>query len=209
MSFGRFRGALAVSVVALLLTAGAASAQDTKSTEDVTGNGGHLLRYSSKQVNVELTTAQRSAWLHARDQDYPIAQLDKVLDAIAATLAQQGYATPELDSQFHMVQARHDEVLVSKGREILRGVLKSKMPLPGRPDHQSTEALVVLTTSPDGHGVQARTQFRSTVWDSNGDSRTMVVSDPAVYRTFYSGVNAQLNKTASSQGALSSTHASR
>ena len=192
MSFASYRGWSVA--VALLLVIGMASAQDAKPAEDVTGNGGHLLRYSSKQVSVELTAAQRSEFLHSRDQAYPAAQLDKVLDAISATLVQEGYTAPELDRQFHAVEARHDEVLVSRGHEVLRGVLKSRLPLPGRPDHQSTEALVMLVLAPDGQSVLARARFRTTVWDSNGDSRTTVVSDPAIYHTFYAAVTSRLGR---------------
>lgn len=192
MSFASCRRRSFLGAAMLLLAVGMASAQDAKPVEDVTGNGGHLLRYSSKQVEVELTVSQQSAFLHSRDQGYPAAQLDKVLDAVDATLVQEGYAVPDLDRQFHVVEARHDEVLVGKGREILRGVLKSKVPLPARPDHQTTEALVMLVPAPDGHGVLARVRFRITVWDSNGDSRTTVISDPVIYRTFYAGVASRL-----------------
>lgn len=168
-------------------------AQDAAPAENVTGSGGHLLRYSSKQVEVALTAAQQAAFQQSRDRSYAAATPDVVLDAVAATLTQQGYVSSSIDRQFHALEARHDEVLVSKGREVLRGVLKSRIGmLPGRPDHASTEALVLLVSAADGHGVSLRTRFRTTVWDSNGDSRTTVVSDPAIYRAFYAGVAAQL-----------------
>lgn len=172
--------------------AGSACSQDApKPDEQVTGSGGRLLHYSSTQVDVGLTEQDKQTYQRVRDHRYD-TRLDPALDAVLATLREQGYEATTVDREFHLIEARHDEVLISKGREILRGVLKSKMSLPGKPDHQTTEALVLLMPATDGHGVQARTRFRRTVWDSNGDARTSVLSDAATYERFYGAMASHL-----------------
>ena len=184
----------AVLLALATCTVGAAIAQDAaKPEEQVTGSGGRFLRYSTKQVSVELSGEERQTLARVRDRRYAAAP-DPVLDAIVASLVQQGYVATSVDREFRLVEARHDEVLVSKGRETLRGLLKSKMALPGKPDHQQTEALIMLMPAADGHGVLARARFRQTVWDSNGDSRTAVLSDPAIYEQFYTALGSRLGR---------------
>jgi hypothetical protein len=181
-------------LVAMLgvFVAGTVLAQDaTKPSEQVTGKGGHFLHYSSTQTNVALDDKEQQALLRVRDHRYS-ASLDPALDAAVQALRAQGYETTLIDREFHLVEARHDEVLVSQGREILRGVLKQRMPLPSKPDHQTTEALILLAPAPDGQGVLARTRFRRTVWDSNGDSRTSVLSDAATYDQFFGALASRL-----------------
>lgn len=180
-----------VSVLSVI--GGPVMAQDTKPDEEITGSGGHLLRYSSKQVTVSLTDQQQSAFAQARDHLYSSAHVDDVLAQAVTTLKQQGYTDIGVDHEFHMVEGRHDETLVSKGREVLRGLLKSRMGLPGRPDHQATEVLISAMPEQDGHAVLVRTRFRITVWDSNGDSKTTIESDPVAYSHFYAGLTASLS----------------
>lgn len=187
-------GALArcMAALALMMVAQATLAQETaKPDEQVTGSGGRMLHYSSTQVEVSLSGQDQQTFQRVRDHRYD-ARLEPTLDAVLATLREQGYETTTVDRDFHLIEARHDEVLVSKGREILRGVLKSKMALPGKPDHQTTEALILLMPSADGHGVLARTRFRRTVWDSNGDARTSVLSDAATYDQFFGALTSRL-----------------
>ncbi|ULU24786.1 hypothetical protein DYST_01706 [Dyella terrae] len=188
---GMMRGWVAVLGA---LVASAVLAQDaTKPNEEVTGKGGHFLHYSSTQTNVELGEKDQQTLQRVRDHRYS-ARLDPVLDAAVQTLREQGYETTMVDREFHLVEARHNEVLVSQGREVLRGVLKAKVPLPSKPDHQTTEALILLEPAPDGQGVFARTRFRRTVWDSNGDSRTSVLSDAAIYDQFYGALATHLSR---------------
>jgi len=46
---------------------------------------------------------------------------------------------------------------------------------------------------PGSHAVELRTRFRKTVWDSKGDSKTSTLSDPAVYRDFYTDIGLRLS----------------
>lgn len=166
-------------------------AEDDPPSPQVTGSGGHFLRFSSTQVTVPQSAQERQAFEQARDHDCASADIGKALAAAAAVLAQNGYTAVEVDPEFHLVDARHDETLVSTRREILRGVVKARgLPLPARPDHQSTEAFIAAV--PEGRGVKLRTRFRVTVWDSKGDASTSIVSDPQVYREFYAGIDKRL-----------------
>lgn len=175
-------------------TPSTAQQESDKPTEQVTGSGGHHLRYSSTQVDVGLTDAQQQTFRQARDHRYAGKSIDAVLAAIAAALKQQGYAQISVDNEFHLVEARHDETLIGRSREILRGVMKTRMPLPARPDHQSTEALIAVAADTGGQATTVRSRFRTTVWDSNGDSKTSVASESTVYRNFFASVGKQLDQ---------------
>jgi hypothetical protein len=195
MSFAHLRFRSAVFSMALLPWACLAqTSSDQQPEQQVTGSGGHHLRYSSTQVTIEQTPQEQKAFEQARDHSYPAADVDKVLTAAAAELAKQGYGQVVVDREFHLIEARHDETLVSHAREVLRGVATARgLPLPARPDHQSTEVLLVAMPQPGGHAVELRTRFRKTVWDSKGDSKTSTLSDPAVYRDFYTDIGSRLS----------------
>jgi hypothetical protein len=192
----RFRRAtLALALLPLVCLAQTTTDQqaDPKPEQQVTGSGGHLLRFSSTQVMIEQTPKEQQAFDQARDCSYPATDVDKVLTAAAAELTKQGYGHVEVDREFHLIEARHDETLVRHVREILRGVAKARgLPLPARPDHQSTEVLLVAMPQRGSHTVTLRTRFRLTIWDSAGDSKTSTLSDPTVYHDFYAGVGTRL-----------------
>jgi hypothetical protein len=192
----RFRSAvLSIALLPMACLAQTSTDQqaEQKPDQQVTGSGGHHLRYSSTQVTIEQTPKEQQAFDQARDHSYPATDVDKVLTAAAAELTKQGYGQVEVDREFHLIEARHDETLVSHAREILRGVAKARgLPLPSRPDHQSTEVLLVAMPQPGSHAVTLRTRFRLTIWDSAGDSKTSTLSDPTVYRDFYVGVGTRL-----------------
>lgn len=101
-----------------------------------------------------------------------------------------------------LVQAGRSEVLVPKWREVLRGVLKTKLGmLPARPDHQYTTALISVRPAADGQGAQVRVRFDNTVWDSNGDSKTQTVVEQAAYDAFFTRL-AEALKSANGMPAL-------
>lgn len=188
----RFRSAM-LWLALLPCTCWAQSNPDARPEQQVTGSGGHHLRYSSTQVTTGLTANEQKAFEQERDHGYPAADIDQVLTAAAAWLTQQGYGQVQVDREFHTIEARHDETLVSHSRELLRGVIKARgVPVPAKPDHQSTEVLLIARLQPGSHGVELRTRFRRTVWDSAGDSKTSIVSDTTVYRDFYAGIGTRL-----------------
>ncbi|HTD05547.1 MAG TPA: hypothetical protein VK751_17225, partial [Undibacterium sp.] len=93
-----------------------------------------------------------------------------------------------------LVEGGRSEVLVSKSRELLRGVLSAKIGLlPAKPDHQYTAALVSARRSANGSGVTLRVRFDNTVWDSSGNSKTKTVVAREAYDSFFSHIEEALN----------------
>ncbi|MDF3834952.1 hypothetical protein P3W85_18590 [Cupriavidus basilensis] len=176
------------AVAAALLCSGAMlnrgfAAQNPQDQKE--GEGGRFLRYSSTQIWVEPTAEERTTYEHARDFTLQRSSTRAALQACQAALESLGYKRLETEPNFGLVQGVLNEKLVSTGREILRGVLKSKMGLPGRADHQTTEALVTVAPGASQGDVLVRVRLRVTIWDSNGDSRTTIVVDPQAYRGFF------------------------
>jgi hypothetical protein len=193
-AFSWFRSVTLLMALLPLACWAQTSADQQSDQQVVTGSGGHHLRYSSTQVTIEPTAQEEKAFEQARDHSYPVADMDKVLSAAAAVLTKQGYGQVQVDREFHLIQARYDQTLVSHAHEVLRGVIKARgVPLPARPDHQSTEVLLIAAIQPGTHAVALRTRFQRTVWDSQGDSKTTTVTDPAVYGDFYAGIGSRLS----------------
>lgn len=182
----RGRAAFAMTLTALSLSAAVCAADK----EQVVGDGGRILRYSSTQVRVELDAAENAAYQNARDFYWRGATVAQALRAGGKALAAMGYGRLEEDADFSLLRAERHEKLVSTSREVLRGLLKMKMGLPGKPDHQSLEALITLRPAAGGQGVWLRARFQRTIWDSNGDSRTKPVSEAEVYRDFFARLGA-------------------
>lgn len=158
----------------------------TPSNERVTGSGGTGLRYSSRQVTVDLTDSERHTLATLRDRAYPDTTPERAIKAVAAVLGADGYAPVTTETDTGLVQAGRSEVLVPTWREVLRGVLKTKLGmLPAKPDHQYTAALISVRAAADGQGALVRARFDNTVWDSNGDSKTQTVVDRTAYDAFF------------------------
>ncbi|POZ61838.1 hypothetical protein [Chromobacterium alticapitis] len=153
--------------------------------ETVQGQGGRVLRYSSTQVRVAPSPEDMRNYLQARDARLDGAGAAMALQAGRKALEQLGYKQIEVDTDYSVIRAEKDETLVSEARQTLRGLLKLKFPLPGKPDHQTTEVLLTLRPGPQPGQLLLRTRIRQTVWDSNGNSRTLLCSDPAIYRQLY------------------------
>jgi hypothetical protein len=89
-----------------------------------------------------------------------------------------------------LVEGELDTTLVSRSHEILRGVLKQKLPfLPKKPDHQSTRALVAVRPGLAA-GTLVHLELEDTVWDSNGDSVTTEVTAAQRYQDFFGRLGA-------------------
>lgn len=190
-SAGFLRGAVALAIAgALAFVAGCANDQD--SNERVTGSGGKMVRYSSRQVTVDLTPAERSVLEQVRERGFAGATPASALQAVAAALKASGYAPVTTDTSAAIVEGGRSEVLIAKWREVLRGVLKSKVGmLPAKPDHQYTTALVSVRVDGRG-GATVRTRFDNTVWDSNGDSQSKTIVAPSAYEDFFKLVSRAL-----------------
>jgi hypothetical protein len=158
--------------------------------EHETGSGGTLVRYSSRQVSVDLTDAQREALAQLRDHVYTGAPQGPVVDAVAAALSTQGYTPLSVDHDTGIVEAERNVVLVPKWREVVRGVLKSKLgALPAKPDHERMAVIAAVRAVDGTNGTLVRVRFDRTVWDSNGDSRTETVVQRDLYEGFFAGVD--------------------
>jgi hypothetical protein len=55
------------------------------------------------------------------------------------------------------------------------------------------EVLIGAMPEQNGHAVLMRTRFRIPVWSSNGDSKTTIESDSAIYGHFYAGQTASVS----------------
>lgn len=152
--------------------------------ERVTGTGGGMIRYSSRQVTVDLTPAERETLEKVRNHGFAHATPARTIEAAAEALKAEGYAPVTSDAESGIVEGGRSKVLIPKWHEVLRGALKQKFgALPAKPDHQYTAALVSVRA--DGHGgAELRARFENTVYDSNGDSKTKTLIDSASYDDF-------------------------
>jgi hypothetical protein len=108
------------------------------------------------------------------------------LAAVAAALTGLGFAPVSVDRDTGLVEAGRSEVLIPKARQLLRGILKTRIGmLPAKPDHERMAAIATVRAREDGRGVLVRVRFDRTVWDSNGDSRTKAVLDREIYEGFF------------------------
>lgn len=186
----RSGGALAIAGLSVILLSACAGAPPN---ERETGSGGQLFRYSSRQVSVDLTDAQRETLRQLRDRQYATSAPPRVLDAVAAVLKQQGFAPVSVDAETGMVEAERNTVLVDKWRQILRGALKARIGgLPAKPDHDRVAVIVLVRPEANPKGTSVRVRFDRTVWDSNGDARTETLLTRETYDAFFAGVDSVL-----------------
>ena len=159
-----------------------------KPEQEVTGTGGTLVKYSSSQVLIHLTQDERSALARYDEREFPGAVPSSALNAVCQALTASGYESLNTEADTGLVEAGRSEVLVPKSRQLLRGLLATKIGvLPAKPDHQYTAALVSIR--PAGHaGVLIRVRLKNTVWDSKGDAKTMTVVAREAYDSLFSRI---------------------
>ncbi|WP_246174423.1 hypothetical protein [Pandoraea bronchicola] len=184
---------MSVLIAALGVVMALGACAGPPANERETGSAGQLFRYSSRQVSVDLTDAQRETLRSLRDRRFAESTSAQMLDAIAATLSKQGFAPVTVDRDTEVVEAERHTVLVPKWREILRGALKSRIGgLPAKPDHERLAAIVAVRPAGEVRGLLVRVRFDRTVWDSNGDARTETVLERDVYDGFFAGIDTSL-----------------
>ena len=99
------------------------------------------------------------------------------------------------DAATDIVTGERHQKLVGRSREALRGLLKSQgLAYGAKPDHQSTYAQLVIRRD----GAQARVWIglNSTIWDSNGDAKSRVVTDAAAYQDLFARLDQALKTRA-------------
>ncbi len=204
----RLLAGVGTAIAGLSLLAGISACASPPANERETGSGGQLVRYSSRQVSVDLTDAQRETLRQLRDHVLAETQQARILEAISRTLAKEGYAPVSVDTEMGVVEAERNTVLVPKWRQIARGVLKSRIGgLPAKPDHERMAVIVAVRSTQGEQGKQGklgergervqhveqgslvRVRFDRTVWDSNGDARTETVLEKDVYDGFFSALD--------------------
>ncbi|WP_244191242.1 hypothetical protein [Ralstonia insidiosa] len=158
--------------------------------ERETGSGGTLVRYSSRQVSVDLTDAEQQSLRAMRDRTYANIAPDRALSAVAKALTELGYAPVSVDNETGLVEAGLSDTLVPKWRQLLRGALKNYTGMfPAKPDHERVSAVIAVKAGTGSQSTLVRARFDSTVWDSNGDARTKTVLKREVYDGFFAGVD--------------------
>lgn len=113
--------------------------------ERETGSGGTLVRYSSRQVSVDLTDAEQQSLRAMRDRTYTNIAPDRALSAVAKALTELGYAPVSVDNETGLVEAGLSDTLVPKWRQLLRGALKNYTGMfPAKPDHERVSAVIAV-----------------------------------------------------------------
>ncbi|MGG1948814.1 hypothetical protein AB1286_29080 [Trinickia sp. NRRL B-1857] len=154
------------------------------------------MRYSSRQVSVDLTEAEQRSLQSMRDRTFANAAPNNVLDAVAKALEELGYAPVSVDKETGLVEAGRSATLVPKWRELLRGALKSYTGMfPAKPDHERIAAIVTVRSGAGEQSALVRARFDRTVWDSNGDARKKTVLQREVYDGFFANVEKALCST--------------
>lgn len=138
---------------------------------------------SSRQVSSELSAADKAALPPLQNRRVGITVRD-ALSAAEASLKANGFEQVTVDRAGALIQGEKNRKLTERGGQILQAVLNAKLPmLRGRPDHETTRAL--LTVHADGSSAAVHAEFVVTVWDSKGDAKTRVATDPQLYNTFF------------------------
>ena len=177
-----------------LLSACSGTPKPAKPPERVTGAGGSMLRYSSKQTTIELTPAERAAVDQVRVRAYPASDAAQLRDACAAALKAAGYEQVAGDAATDIVTGERHQKLVGRSREALRGLLKSQGPptAPSRTTRAPTPSSSSAATAPRRVWIG----LNSTIWDSNGDAKSRVVTDAAAYQDLFARLDQALKTPA-------------
>ena len=118
-----------------------------------------------------------------RVRAYPASDAAQLRDACAAALKAAGYEQVAGDAATDIVTGERHQKLVGRSREAARPAQVAGPGLRRQPDHQSTYAQLVIRRD----GAQARVWIglNSTIWDSNGDAKSRVVTDAAAYQDLF------------------------
>ncbi|MBR1216591.1 hypothetical protein JQ557_01205 [Bradyrhizobium sp. U87765 SZCCT0131] len=153
--------------------------------ERVTGECSVALvgKCSSKQVTTDLTDAEKAQLAPLQTRRLGMSVM-RALSAAQAALKADGYEQVSVNTTAGLVQAEKSHSLSSQGSKLVRAVLNAKMPmLRAKPDHETTRALV--TVQPSGDAAMVHVEFVTTVWDSKGDAKTHMATEPDTYNGFF------------------------
>ncbi|HAQ78972.1 MAG: hypothetical protein CFE30_02645 [Bradyrhizobium sp. PARBB1] len=138
---------------------------------------------SSKQVTSDLSESDKAALVSLQNRKVGIT-INDALKAAEASLKANQFEQVSIDSSGALVQGEKNHKIADRGHQMLQAVINAKLPmLKGKPDHETTRALVTVHAVSGVTAVHA--EFITTIWDSKGDSKTRVVTDPQVYNSFF------------------------
>jgi hypothetical protein len=142
-----------------------------------------LGKCSSKQVTNDLSESDRAALVPLQNRKV-VLTIGDALKAAEASLKANEFEQVSIDTSGALVEGEKNHKIADRGHQMLQAVINAKMPiLRGKPDHETTRALVTVHAVAGATAVHA--QFVTTVWDSKGDSKTHVVTDPQIYNSFF------------------------
>lgn len=138
---------------------------------------------SSTQVETALSATDKATLEPLQNRRVGLT-VKEALTAAEASLKANGFEQLTTDYAGALVQGEKNRKLTDRGSQILHAVINAKLPmLHGRPDHETTRALV--TVHAEGASAAVHAEFVVTVWDSKGDAKTKAATDPQVYNTFF------------------------
>lgn len=173
-----------ISPIVLCLSLFACASSDPN--ERTTGKGGSLIRYSSTQKYINLNEKERAGYEQLRLRAYAGDDIPAMLDKASSALKAMQFAAVSTDLAAGMVEAEKNQVLADQWRQLTRGLLKAKIPLPARPDHSHIKAIVNIRPQAKENRLQVALKLEETIWDSNGDSKTKIILEPKMYQDFFS-----------------------
>ena len=151
-----------------------------------------MLRYSSKQTTIELTPAERAAVDQVRVRLSRVRR--RATARRAAALKAAGYEQVAGDAATDIVTGERHQKLVGRSREALRGLLVAGPGLrrqAGPPEH-----LRPARHPPRRRPGRVWIGLNSTIWDSNGDAKSRVVTDAAAYQDLFARLDQALKTPA-------------
>ncbi|WP_323122781.1 hypothetical protein [Burkholderia alba] len=153
----------------------------------VTGDAGpsHLLRLSSKQTTIDLTNAERASLVRVQQRTFASSTPAAAAAAGEVALRALEFEPVTVDAGGSLVEGERNRVVGDRAHEAIRAIFKAKgVPLSARTDHESAHALLLMRPLAGG-GVSVWARFTVTQWNTNGDSTTTTVTDPAFYAGFF------------------------
>ena len=143
-----------------------------------------MLRYSSKQTTIELTPAERAAVDQVRVRAYP-----RPTPRNCATARPQaaGYEQVAGDAATDIVTGERHQKLVGRSRAA-RPARRRAITAPSRTTRAPTPSSSSAATAPRRVWIG----LNSTIWDSNGDAKSRVVTDAAAYQDLFARLDQAL-----------------
>lgn len=170
-------------VFAMSLTLAACASKNPY--ERKTGDGGNLLRHSSSQSRIDLNPQEQAQFAQIRSQIYSHNLASDWVGLAQKSMKLLEFTAIQIDPVLMHVEAEKNSNVISSWRQIGRALWKTKLPLPAKPDHTQIKALVTIQPRPAESSMLVSVRFEETVWDSNGDAKSRIITEPDLYHRFF------------------------